>query len=93
MRGQQGRARPGAPRRFDTIFSDVVMPGIDGVALGHKIRRRFPHIPFVLTSSYSHVLTGESQHGFELLQKPFSVEDLSRVLRRALMDRVSRSGQ
>jgi len=50
MRGQQGRARPGAPRRFDIVFSDVVMPGIDGVALGHKIRRRFPHIPFVLTS-------------------------------------------
>jgi PAS domain S-box-containing protein len=79
------------PRRFDIIFSDVVMPGIDGVALGHKIRQRFPHMPFVLTSGYSQVLTGESQHGFELLQKPFSVEDLSRVLRRALMDRVSRS--
>ena len=81
------------PHRFDIIFSDVVMPGIDGVALGHKIRQHFPHMPFVLTSGYSHVLTGESQHGFELLQKPFSVEDLSRVLRRALMDRVSRSGQ
>jgi signal transduction histidine kinase/ActR/RegA family two-component response regulator len=81
------------PRRFDIIFSDVVMPGIDGVALGHKIRQRFPHMPFVLTSGYSHVLTGESQHGFDLLQKPFSVEDLSRVLRRALMDRVSRSGR
>jgi PAS domain S-box-containing protein len=81
------------PHRFDIVFSDVVMPGIDGVALGHQIRQRFPHMPFVLTSGYSHVLTGESQHGFELLQKPFSVEDLSRVLRRALMDRVSRSGQ
>jgi hypothetical protein len=47
-------------------------------------------MPFVLTSGYSHVLTDESRHGFELLQKPYSIEDLSRVLRRALTDGLSR---
>jgi PAS domain S-box-containing protein len=78
------------PDRFDIVFSDVVMPGLDGVSFGHKIRQRFPRMPFVLTSGYSHVLTDESRHGFELLQKPYSIEDLSRVLRRALTDGLSR---
>ena len=78
------------PERFDVVFSDVVMPGLDGVALGQHIRRRFPRIPFVLTSGFSHVLNGDGNHGFDLLQKPYSVEDLSRVLRRALAERVAR---
>ena len=59
------------PERFDIVFSDVVMPGLDGVALGQHIRRRFPRIPFVLTSGFSHVLNGEGNHGFDLLQKPY----------------------
>jgi CheY-like chemotaxis protein len=78
------------PERFDVVFSDVVMPGLDGVALGQHIRRRFPRIPFVLTSGFSHVLNGDGNHGFDVLQKPYSVEDLSRVLRRALAERVAR---
>jgi hypothetical protein len=36
----------------------------------------------VLTSGYSHVLAQEGSHGFELLQKPYSAEQLSRILQR-----------
>jgi CheY-like chemotaxis protein len=67
---------------FDAVFSDVVMPGMSGVELGREIRRRYPALPVVLTSGYSEVLAQEGRHGFELLQKPYAVEDLSRVLRR-----------
>jgi DNA-binding NtrC family response regulator len=67
---------------FDAVFSDVVMPGMSGVELGREIRRRYPTLPVVLTSGYSDVLAQEGRHGFELLQKPYAVEDLSRVLRR-----------
>ena len=74
------------PERFDIVFSDVVMPGMDGITLGHEVRRRFPQLPFVLTSGYSHVLA-EGPQGFELLHKPYSIEGLSRVLRRHLMQR------
>jgi PAS domain S-box-containing protein len=73
--------------RFDIVLSDVVMPGIDGVALGREVRRRLPHLPFVLNSGYSHVLADDESHGFELIHKPYSVEDLSRVLRRAMANR------
>jgi CheY-like chemotaxis protein len=75
------------PQRFDIVLSDVVMPGIDGVALGEEIRKRRPDLPFVLNSGYSHVLADDGSHGFDLLHKPYSVEELSRVLRRAMADR------
>lgn len=67
--------------KFDLIFSDVVMPGMDGVEFGRLVRERWPTIPVVLTSGYSHVLAEEPQHGFPLLQKPYSVEALSKTLR------------
>lgn len=70
--------------RFDVVFSDVVMPGMNGVEFGRVVRERWPVIPVVLTSGYSHVLAEEPQHGFPLLQKPYSLEALSRILRQAL---------
>jgi PAS domain S-box-containing protein len=68
---------------FDVVFSDVVMPGISGVELGRIIRLRWPELPVVLTSGYSHVLAGDASHGFPLLHKPYSVGDLVEVLRQA----------
>jgi PAS domain S-box-containing protein len=73
-----------APGRFDVVFSDVVMPGISGIELGQEVRRLYPGLPIILTSGYSHVLAEEGRHGFELLQKPYAAEELSRVLRRAV---------
>ncbi|MBI0537675.1 PAS domain S-box protein [Roseomonas sp. KE2513] len=66
---------------FDTVFSDVVMPGMNGVELGHEIRRRWPNLRVVLTSGYSHVLAKGGARDFHLLNKPYSVEGLSKALR------------
>ncbi|WP_169742858.1 PAS domain S-box protein [Muricoccus aerilatus] len=71
----------GDASRFDVVFSDVVMPGMNGIELGKEIRRRWPNLPVVLTSGYSHVLANDGAQGFELLNKPYSAEELSRVLR------------
>jgi PAS domain S-box-containing protein len=65
---------------FDLVFSDVVMPGASGVELGREIRQRWPELPVVLTSGYSHVLAEEGSHGFTLIQKPYSVKDLVELL-------------
>ena len=69
-----------ASETFDVVFSDVVMPGMDGIDLAQEIRRLYPNLPVVLTSGYSHVLAQNGSSGFELLHKPYSVEQLSRIL-------------
>lgn len=69
---------------FDLVFSDVIMPGMNGVELATIIRDRYPGLPVVLTSGYSSVLAEHAHRGFELIQKPYSVEVLSRVLRRSI---------
>ncbi|WP_205691963.1 ATP-binding protein [Caulobacter soli] len=68
---------------FDLVFSDVVMPGIGGVELARTINGRWPGVRVVLTSGYSHVLATDAHHGFPLLHKPYSVEELSHILRQA----------
>jgi PAS domain S-box-containing protein len=72
---------------FDLVFSDVIMPGMNGVELAVVIRERYPGLPVVLTSGYSSVLAENAHRGFELIQKPYSVEALSRTLRRAISER------
>jgi len=69
---------------FGLLFTDVVMPGMDGIALAKAVRARWPDLPVVLTSGYSHVLAREGMHGFELLQKPYSIQELEAALVRAL---------
>lgn len=71
--------------RFHVVFSDVVMPGMSGVELGKEVRRLYPDVSVILTSGYSHVLAQNGRHGFELLHKPYSIEQLSRVLRKAIV--------
>jgi DNA-binding NtrC family response regulator len=60
------------------------MPGMNGIQLAEEIQRTHPDIPVVLTSGYSSTLAEEGSHGFKLIQKPYSVDALSRVLRDAI---------
>ncbi len=74
---------------YDLVFSDVIMPGMNGVDLAVAIRERHPGLPVVLTSGYSSVLAQNADRGFELIQKPYSVEALSRILRKAISEKRS----
>jgi DNA-binding NtrC family response regulator len=73
------------------LLTDVIMPGMNGVELAGVIRERYPGLPVVLTSGYSHVLAENAHRGFELIQKPYSVESLSRILRKAISERTAAS--
>jgi len=68
--------------RFDVVFTDVVMPGMTGIELAQEIRSHHADLPVVLTSGYSHVLSEHGSTGYELLQKPYSADQLARVLNR-----------
>jgi CheY-like chemotaxis protein len=69
----------------DLVFSDVIMPGMNGVEFANVVRERYPGLPVILTSGFSEVLAENAHAGFELIQKPYSVESLSRVLRKAIV--------
>jgi len=68
---------------YDLVFSDVVMPGMSGIELEREVRSRYPGLPVVLTSGYSSVLAEQDSHDFEILRKPYSLDELARVLARA----------
>jgi two-component system NtrC family sensor kinase len=73
--------------RFDVVFTDVVMPGISGIELAQEIRRRHADLPVLLTSGYSHVLSQHGSVGFELLHKPYSIEQLDHLLQKVRRSR------
>jgi PAS domain S-box-containing protein len=74
----------GGAARFAAVFSDVVMNGMGGFALGQEVRRRYPGLPLVLSSGYSYVLASEQKHGFTLLPKPYALEDLAQTLHQSI---------
>lgn len=69
---------------FDGIFSDVVMPGMTGVAMAKVLRQRRPDLPVVLTSGYSEELAESGYEGFEFLPKPYSADQVARALAKAM---------
>ncbi|KJC61404.1 histidine kinase [Bradyrhizobium sp. LTSPM299] len=75
------------PGRYDLVFTDVVMPGMSGIELAQEIRRQGLDLPVVLASGYSQTLAQQGSHGFELLQKPYSAEQLARMLQKAARSR------
>ena len=71
-------------QHFDVVFSDVVMPGMSGIELGKELRRRNPELPVVLASGYSSALAESGTHGSALIQKPYSIDELSDALQNAV---------
>ena len=71
----------------DVIISDIRMPGSDGIALLEKIKKRAPEIPVIIMTAYSDLSRAVSafQSGaFEYLPKPFDVDEVISLVRRAI---------
>jgi two-component system NtrC family sensor kinase len=75
--------------KIDLVFSDIVMPGgMNGLALGHAIRQRYPAMPVLLATGYSDSVREAVAQGFIVLQKPFALAALEQALREARTPRV-----
>ena len=81
------RAR-GAPR---LLFTDVRMPGDDGLALLEKLKQACPQLPVVVMSAYTDVAStaGAFRGGaHEFLSKPFDLDEAVALAARVLGERV-----
>ncbi len=66
---------------YDLILSDVVMPGeIDGLGLAEALRLRGKATPIILATGYSQRLSEAPGHGFEILRKPYTPEQLTAAI-------------
>jgi CheY-like chemotaxis protein len=60
------------------IFTDVNMPGtMDGVALAHYVRGRWPPVKIIVTSGYVKVGESDLPPGSLFVQKPYDLGNIS----------------
>jgi len=63
----------------DLVFSDVVMPRRNGLALARLARERRPGLPVVLATGYADAVDAVTESGAISLIKPYSVPRLAAV--------------
>ena len=67
------------------LFSDVIMPGMNGVKLATQARKLIPRLQVILASGFqaSAMETQDADtRDFHFLSKPFRMADIARLLRR-----------
>jgi PAS domain S-box-containing protein len=72
---------------FDLLFTDVVMPGMNGGELAEAVLRRRPGTPVLYTSGFTENAELDSAllaDGVQMLAKPYRKGDLARKLREVL---------
>lgn len=69
---------------FDTVMTDVSLPGMSGIDLAKELVKRHPRLPVVIASGYGTVdvnaLMGEKPSLIRVLQKPYDLATLERAL-------------
>ena len=74
-------------RPFDLLFTDVIMPGLNGRQLADEILKIKPGMKVLFTSGYTEnaiVHHGRLDEGVLLLAKPYRKSDMAVMIRRAL---------
>jgi two-component system, NtrC family, nitrogen regulation response regulator GlnG len=70
----------------DVLISDVRMPGINGLELLERLRAERPALPIIITTAHSDLeaaVTAYRGGAFEYLPKPFDVDAVAALVRRA----------
>jgi CheY-like chemotaxis protein len=69
------------------LLTDMVMPGMSGIALAEEVRRRDPRAKVLFMTGYSEEALARRASGaedFPVLQKPFTVTALGARIREVL---------
>ncbi|MEH3106529.1 MAG: response regulator [Sphingomonas fennica] len=85
--GEEALTLLAADRDFAMVFTDVVMPGMDGRRLADAVAEIDPGIAVLFTTGYSRnavVHNGTLDADVAFLQKPFTIAQLSRKVKEVL---------
>jgi len=75
------------PSRFDLVITDQAMPGINGSAMAEEMLRLRPELPVILCTGFSGKIDEETVKNLgiaALVAKPFGMEEIVPVIRKAL---------
>jgi len=76
-----------AGRHFDLVLTDLQMPGMNGLEFIREIQQRRHDVQVAMVTAYATVRSAVEamRHGaFDYIEKPFGVEQLERLVARAL---------
>jgi CheY-like chemotaxis protein len=65
---------------IDLVFSDVVMPDIDGLEFAERLNQVRPGLPVIFCTGYSSAVEALTDCGAMALMKPYSAEVLERIV-------------
>ncbi|HWO10204.1 MAG TPA: sigma-54 dependent transcriptional regulator [Polyangiaceae bacterium] len=82
-----------ATRPFDVVLTDLNMPGMTGTELCRRINETVPHVPVVVVTAFGSIdsaVDAMRAGAYDFLTKPFDVDAVALVLRRAVEHRALR---
>ena len=86
LSGEEGLKKIGTDG-FDLVFTDIKMPGMDGLEMAKRIREMNPWMPVVVVTGYGSQANedrAEEVGVTEFLRKPLTPEMIENVTRKAL---------
>lgn len=85
-----------AAQGYDLLLTDIVMPGLDGIALALKVAKSYPEMPVLLMTGYA----AERQRAHNLdalirrvLLKPFTLKEVCAAVAEVLAGHTAGSGR
>lgn len=70
---------------IDLVFSDVVMPDIDGLEFAARLQNLRPGLPVIFCTGYASAVEALTDCGAMALMKPYSADVLERVVAERLL--------
>jgi CheY-like chemotaxis protein len=71
-----------ADKGIDAIFTDIMMPGMNGLQLADTVRELYPTVKIVLTSGYvGPELLKDRERPYLFAAKPYRIDNILQLLR------------
>ncbi|NPB09790.1 MAG: sigma-54-dependent Fis family transcriptional regulator [Thermodesulfobacteria bacterium] len=71
----------------DLVLADIRMPKLDGISFLRELRRKGLHLPVIMITAYASLdsaVEAKREGAFDYVSKPFKLEDLRNLIRKAL---------